>query len=100
MSTQFGEKIRALRLKQKLLLRQVASTLDMDTALLSKIEKGGRVIKKEQIGLIASVLKTDTEELLTFWLADQVYDVLQNEPMADKALKSVSQKIKSNKKEK
>lgn len=100
MATQFGEKIRALRTKQKLLLRQVASALEMDTALLSKIEKGSRAIKKEQIPLVAEVLNSDKEELLTLWLADQVYDVLQNEPMADKALKSVSQKIKSNKKEK
>ena len=100
MASQFGEKIRALRNNQKLLLRQVASALEMDTALLSKIEKGSRVIKKEQIPLVAEVLNSDKEELLTLWLADQLYDVLQNEPMADKALKSVSQKIKSNKKEK
>lgn len=94
MSAQFGEKIRALRTKEKLLLRQVAAVLDMDTALLSKIEKGSRAIKKEQISLIAEVLKANEEELTTLWLADQVMDVLKDEKMADEALKTVSNNFK------
>lgn len=94
MATQFGNKIRSLRKKQQLLLRHVASALDIDTALLSKIERGGRVIKKEQIQLIAEVLKTDKEELITLWLADQVMNVLKDEKMADQALKNVSENIK------
>ena len=49
MQSQFGAKIRALREKQNLFLRQVASLLEMDTAQLSKIEKGSRQLKREQI---------------------------------------------------
>lgn len=77
-----------------MLLRHVASALDIDTALLSKIERGIRVIKKEQIPLIAAVLKADKEELITLWLADQVMNVLKDEKMADEALKTVSKNIK------
>lgn len=77
-----------------MLLRHVASALDIDTALLSKIERGGRVIRKEQIPLIAEVLKADKEELITLWLADQVMNLLKNEKMADEALKTVSKNIK------
>jgi transcriptional regulator with XRE-family HTH domain len=40
MNSQFGYKIRTLREEQNLLLRQVASILEMDTAQLSKIERG------------------------------------------------------------
>ncbi|NSL88961.1 helix-turn-helix transcriptional regulator [Chitinophaga sp. Mgbs1] len=94
MATQFGDKIRLIRINQKMLLRHVASALDIDTALLSKIERGSRVIKKEQIPLIAEVLKTDKEELITLWLADQVMNVLKDEKMADEALKTVSKNIK------
>ena len=86
----FGSKIRELREKQNLFLRQVASVLEMDTAQLSKIEKGIRQLKREQIPLIAEFLHTDKEELLTLWLADQVMDVLKNEPLADEALKTVT----------
>ena len=97
MDSQFGNRVRALREKQKLYLRQVAPLLEMDTALLSKIEKGQRHLKKEQIPLLAEILKADKDELITLWLADQVFDVIKDENMADEALKSVSLKIKNNK---
>jgi HTH-type transcriptional regulator, competence development regulator len=97
MATQFGDKIRSLRTNQKMLLRHVASALDIDTALLSKIERGGRAIKKEQIPLIAEILHADQEELKTLWLADQVMNVLKDEKMADEALKEVSKNIKKKK---
>jgi HTH-type transcriptional regulator, competence development regulator len=97
MTYQFGEKIKELREKQKLFLRQVAAHLEMDTAQLSKIEKGTRQLKKEQLPFIAEVLKADLEELQTLWLADQLFDVIQGEPMADEALKSVTKKLKKEK---
>jgi len=93
MTTQFGDRIRELRIKHNLLLRHVASKLDVDTSIISKIERGERPIKKEQIPILAEILKVEKEELLTLWLADQLYNVIEGEPMADEALKSVSKKI-------
>lgn len=58
------------------------------------MERGERPIKKEQITILADILKADKEELLTLWLADQLFNVINGEPMADEALKSVSKKIK------
>ena len=97
MESQFGDKIRTLRELQNLYLRQVAPLLEMDTAQLSKIEKGLRQLKKEQIPLLAQILKADVEELQTLWLADQLYNMVQGEPMADEALKSVTKQIKKTK---
>ena len=97
MESQFGERIRTLRENQNLYLRQVAPLLEMDTAQLSKIEKGLRQLKKEQIPLLAQILKADVEELQTLWLADQLYNMVQGEPMADEALKSVTKKIQKDK---
>lgn len=97
MATQFGGRIRLLRTQQGLLLRQVASALEIDTALLSKIERGDRLVKKELIPLLAATLKADKEELLTLFLADQVLDVLKDEELADEALKTVSKNIKKSK---
>ncbi|MBI1307175.1 MAG: helix-turn-helix domain-containing protein [Bacteroidetes bacterium] len=94
MATQPGDKIRELRTKQNLLLRQVTSKLDVDTSIISKMDRGERPIKKEQIAILADILKVEKEELHTLWLADQVKDVIKDEPLADKALKSVSKKIK------
>ncbi len=98
MINQFGERIRQLREKQNLYLRQVAPLLEMDTALLSKIENGVKQLKKEQISILAEALKTDKEELTTLWLADQVANLIEGEPMANKALKTVSNHIKKIKK--
>ena len=72
MNSRFGNKIRALREEQNLLLRQVASILEMDTAQLSKIERGERQAKKETVLKIAVTLKVSEKELLTLWLADQI----------------------------
>jgi HTH-type transcriptional regulator, competence development regulator len=97
MSTQLGDKIRELRTRQNLLLRQVASKLEVDTSIISKMERGDRPIKKEQIVILAEILNASKEELLTMWLADQVMNVIKDEPLADEALKSVTKTIKKSK---
>ena len=100
MATQFGERIRELRTKQNMLLRQLASLLDVDTSIISKVERGDRQLKKEQIPLLAQILKTDVEELQTLWLADQIYAVVKDEKFANEAMQVADKKInfKKNKK--
>lgn len=72
--------------------------LQIDPSIVSKIELGDRVAKREQVLQFATLLKGNKDELLTLWLADQVFDVVKNEEQADKALKSVSKQIKSKRK--
>lgn len=86
MANQFGSKIKELREANGLLQRQVASQLEIDTPMLSKIERGERKAKKEQVVQFAKLYNADKDELLTLWLADQLYDVIQGEPMAFKAM--------------
>jgi transcriptional regulator with XRE-family HTH domain len=101
METQFGEKIRFLREKQHLLLRQVAPILEMDTAQLSKIEKGLRQLKREQIPILANILNASCDELITLWLADQIYALVKDEKLANEAMqvaeKNINLKSKKNK---
>jgi transcriptional regulator with XRE-family HTH domain len=94
MNSQFGEKIRTLREKQHLYLRQVAPLLEMDTAQLSKIEKGIRQLKREQIPIIAEILKASSDELMTLWLADQIYAVVKDEKLALQALTVTEDEVK------
>lgn len=100
MATQLGDKIRELRTKQNLLLRQVASKLDVDTSIISKMERGDRPIKKEQIAILADILKADKKELMTLWLADQVYELVQDENLALEAMQVAENKLKYNKRKK
>lgn len=94
MENQFGNRIKELRESQKLLQRQIASILEIDTPMLSKIERGERKAKKEQVLKFAEIFKVDSEDLLTIWLADQVYNVVKEERVAYNALQSVSKKFK------
>lgn len=87
-----GVRLRELREKKGLLLRQVAAQLDIDTALLSKIERGERRPQKEVVQRVALVLKIKPDELITLWLADRVTDVIEDEPMAANALKLIAKK--------
>lgn len=98
MKSQFGERVRTLREKQNLYLRQVASLLEMDTAQLSKIEKGLRQLKREQLPILAEILKVDKDELLILWLADQLYDVVKDEDVALKAIEAAVEVIINTKK--
>lgn len=81
-------------------LRQVAPLLEMDTAQLSKIEKGLRQLKREQIPIIAGILKANSDELMTLWLADQIYAVLKDEKLANEAMQVTEEKIKFKKRKK
>src|ERR1044072_3077456 len=94
MKSQFGEKIRNLREMQNLYLRQVGLLLELDTAQLSKIEKGLRQLKREQIPILADILKTDRDELLTLWVADQIIYVTKDEDVALKAMQVAEKEIK------
>lgn len=90
-----GQKIRELRESQNLLLRQVAAHLEVDTALMSKIERGDRNASKQQVIEIAKFLNANEEELLTLWLADKLENVVGDEKaLAPNALNILKRKLK------
>ncbi len=66
----FSDRIKELRESQELLQRQLAANLEIDTPMFSKIERGERRAKREQVLKLAELLQTDVNELLTIWLAD------------------------------
>ena len=88
----FANQIKKLREENNLLQRQLASALEIDTPMYSKIERGDRLAKREQVVIIAKFLSTDENELLTLWLADKVLEVLAAEnELAGKALDIVKE---------
>lgn len=97
---QLGEKIKELRESKGLLQRQLAASLEIDTPMFSKIERGERRAKREQVVKLAELLKTDVNELLTVWLADQVYEIVKDEDTAVGALKVAESTVKYSKVEK
>lgn len=61
----FGKKIRELRDEYGVLQRRLAALLEIDTPF-SKIERGNRRAKREQVIKIAEYLHQNEKKLLTF----------------------------------
>jgi len=93
----FGERIKELRESQGLLQRQLAASLEIDTPMFSKIERGERRAKREQVLKLAELLQIDVNELLTVWLADQVYEIVKDEETAEGALRVAESTLKYSK---
>jgi transcriptional regulator with XRE-family HTH domain len=92
----FADKIRQLREDNQMLQRQLASALEIDTPMYSKIERGDRPAKREQVVLIAKFLNTDEKELLTLWLADQIFSLIEDKKeLATNALSIVLKNLKN-----
>ncbi|GAK89001.1 hypothetical protein JCM19297_3525 [Nonlabens ulvanivorans] len=76
-----------------MLLRHLSAELDIDTAMLSKIERGEKTAKREHIEPLAKLFKLDYNELFSLWLADQVFQLVENEEQAKAALQIVLKEI-------
>ena len=92
----FGEIIRHRREEKELLLRHVAAQLDIDTAMLSKVERGERNAKREHVLMLSKILEIEKNELLTLWLADRIYEVLEHEEVGLNALKVAEEQANYN----
>lgn len=77
-----------------LLLRHVSAQLDIDTAILSKIERGERKATREQITKLADILELDKETLLIHYLSEKILYEIQDEDLGIQALKVAEKTIK------
>jgi len=90
-----GQKIRETREKQNLLLRQVAAHIEVDTALMSKAERGERNLNRDQVVKLAKFFTSSEEEFISLWLCDKVIEAVDNDPLATQGIKQALTKIKN-----
>ena len=88
-----GNRIKELRESQGLLQRQLSAQLEIDTPMFSKIERGERRAKREQVLKIAVLLKADEQELLALWLTDQIMEIVTDEEQALQALQIAEKEL-------
>ena len=88
-----GDIVRRLREERKLPLRTVAAYLDIDQAILSKIERGLRKPTCEHIIKLAEFFKIDENDLLVAWLSDKLVYEVADEIVALKALQMAEVKV-------
>jgi transcriptional regulator with XRE-family HTH domain len=71
-----GETIRKLREDKKLPLRTVAAFLDIDQAILGKIERGQCNANRNNVVKLAEFFKIEENDLLVSWLSGKlVYEL-------------------------
>ncbi len=90
---EFGEYIRSLREKRNLLLREMAANINMDVAYLSKIERGNRMARREQVKAFAKELKEDENKLIKLWMSELIVQMIKNEKDSTEILKIAEEKI-------
>jgi predicted nucleotidyltransferase/DNA-binding XRE family transcriptional regulator len=88
-----GHTIRKLREDKELPLRTVAAFLDIDQAILSKIERGQRKPTREQVVKLAEYFKVKENDLLVAWLSDKLVYEVEDEEMALKALQVAEERV-------
>lgn len=89
----FGDHIRRLRENRGEPLRKVAAYLDIDQAILSKIERNQRKLKKALVEKLAVHFEIDKKELLVKWMTDRVLQEIEHEEYAGEVLKVAEEQV-------
>ena len=83
----FRDFIRSKRAEKEMLLCHLSAKLDIDTAQLSKRERGEKTATGERINQLAKIFDLNINKLSALWLAGQVYPLAADEGQAIEALK-------------
>ncbi|MDR1742874.1 MAG: helix-turn-helix domain-containing protein [Dysgonamonadaceae bacterium] len=89
----FGEYIRQLRIDTGLPIRKIAAQLDIDSSLLSRIERDERQANKDVIAGIARIFNQNEQDLFQRFLSDQIAYKILNEDVDIEVLKVAEQKV-------
>lgn len=87
-----GDKLSSFRQNQQLTLNTVATAVDIDKAILSKIERGIRKPTRPQIVSLAKYYGVSEKELLIEWLSDKILYCVQDEDIALESIKLAEEK--------
>jgi len=92
-SESFGDLVRKYRNQKQLPLRKVAAFLDIDQAILSKIERGKRNATRGQVHQLAVFFGLEPEHLLDAWLSDKILRELDGEEEPLRILQAAERKV-------
>ena len=89
----FGEYLRRRREQLGLPLRKVAAELDIDTSILSKIERSERAATKEMLPTLAKTLEVQEKEIQIEFIQSTILSELGDLEFLTDGLKNVLKKI-------
>lgn len=86
----FSDKIKQLRIESGKRQKDLAKAIGVDVPAYSRYEHGERRPKREQVLRLARIFKTDPDELVAMWLADEAYSHIAHDKMAVRAAELLS----------
>ena len=89
-----GEKLKELREAKGLVQRQVAAELEVDTAYISKMENNDKPVSRIHLKKLALIYKIKEEQLLPYWIAEKILQVIKNEDFKNDALELVATELR------
>jgi transcriptional regulator with XRE-family HTH domain len=92
----FAEQVKRLRKEKDVPLRVVSAHLDIDQAILSKIENGKRKSTRENVIKLARYYNVKENDLVVSWLSDKILYEVGKEELALEAIKVAEEKITYN----
>ncbi|MFD0798490.1 helix-turn-helix domain-containing protein [Maribacter chungangensis] len=94
---QLSQLLKSKRESKGLLLREVASEIEVDTALVSKIENSDRRPTKEQLKKLSKTLEIDFNKLLIMWYVEKIYEEIKDEKNLKEIVKELNKVIRKEK---
>ncbi len=91
--TTFGSRIRTLREKAGLTLKDVSVAVEIDISLLAKIERSERTPTRQQITDVSEFFKVSESDLLAEYLSDLIAYKIINEDVDTSVLKVAEEKV-------
>jgi len=91
--SKLGETLRGFRKDKGLPLRKVAAQLDIDVAILSKMERGERKLTRELVVRLAEIYQHELEPLMIQFLSEKVLYEIADEELASQAIKAAESNI-------
>ena len=90
----FARMIKSARLEQGWTLASLAITMSIDSAIISKVERGLRRATRSQVGQFIAVLHLSEKDAFTAWLSDKILEELKDEQFAMEAFVVAEKEVK------
>ena len=94
--TQIASLFKAQRIAKKLKLAEAAAILNLDNAILSKIERGERLATRKQLKDFILFYALDEKNATIHWLSEKILYELADEQYALEALYAAEESLKAN----
>ena len=93
--SRLAEKVYQLRVLRRIPAKDVAALIGVEPPLYSRIERGERTLKPEQLDILANFYQIDVEELHALQLADKMQQLAEGKPAAitEKAIEIIKEDL-------